>query len=1201
MKKKALRKDFLMEIRKSLPRFLSIFFIVALGTAFYSGIQSAAPDMRYSGDAYFDEKELMHLKTVGTLGLTEKDVEALEKLEDIEEAEPAYLTDVLTGDEQSQVALRIESMPRKLNLLSLEEGRYPDKAGECLIDYEYAADMGYKVGDTFRVIEDVEEEDEVLRVHTFTVTGIGSSPLYIAFSRGNTNIGNGEIAGFVYVPRETFDTDYYMEIYLKVKGAKEAVAFQEEYDRIVADAAKQVEAIEEERCEVRYAQIKEKALEKVGDAKQELADGKKEAEEKLADAKKELEDAGKKLSDGKEELADAKQELADGKKELARKKQELADAKEQTADGWTKLNAAKAQLAEKEAEYEKQKKKADKKISQGEKELAQGKKKLSAGRKEYETQKKQFDVQKAEYEKTRGDYNQKKTEYDNGMAELSAGREQYAGGIARLEAAKQAYEQIKAAIEAGTATEEQQAQAEALREEIQKAEQSLPAMKAQLDAAEQTLSQSAAGLAEWKAQLDAAAPQITEGEKQLQKGKEQLDAAQKELDSGEKELKKAKDELVSAKKQIAAAKSELSSQEAKLVSAQAEIADGEAKILDAEREVADGEQEIKDGEEEIAENEQKLLDGQKEYEDAKKEADETIADGEAEIADAEKEIHEIKKPEWTVSDRSDLLEYTGYGENADRMRNIGRVFPVIFFLVAALISLTTMTRMVEEERIQIGTLKALGYGKAAIAAKYVVYALLATLGGSIFGVLIGEKILPFIIIRAYGIMYQHMDVIRIPYNLAHAVVATATAVFCTMIATIEACGRELQAWPAVLMRPPAPKQGKRVLIERITFLWKRLNFTWKSTIRNLFRYKKRFFMTIMGIGGCMGLLLVGFGLRDSIMDVAVLQYHDIQIYDGQIILDEDADEAERQELKEELAGDGTVEGYTEVYMKKVDLISSGSKREAYLMVMPDGTPLEEFMHFRERVSQETFKLEDDGMILTEKTAKLLGISAGGTIGINGEQKDVQIPVDRICENYMSHYAYMTETLYRRLYGDMPEYNSILYKVAERDDKTAQEAGERALKCDAALSVSYTANIKAQIDHMLGSLDSVIVVLIISAGMLAFLVLYNLNNININERKRELATLKVLGFYDNEVAEYVYRENILLTVLGSIFGIFTGIVLHRFIIVTVEVDVCMFGRNINRISFVYAILLTFVFSIIVNFAMYYKLRKIDMVESLKSVE
>ncbi len=1139
MKKRALRKEFFMEIRKSLPRFLSILFIVALGTAFYSGIQSSSPDIRYSGDAYFDENKLLDLQVSGTMGLTEKDVEALQSLPEIEKAEPSYLKDVLTERNGQRKVLRILSMPQKLNLVTVEEGQFPDQEGECLLDIQYANQNGYRLGDTFQISEELKkDEDAALKTDTFTISGFCSSPLYISFSRGSTNVGNGEIAGFVYVPEETFAADCYMQIYLEVEGAEALTAYTDDYENIIEKAKTQVESIEQERCDARYDEIKEEAQEKVTDARAELSDKKKEAEQKLADARKELDDARKKLEDGRQELADKEKELADGKKALADKEKELADAKSQIQDGEKKLKEAEETLSKKESEFQKQKKAAQKKIAQGEKELAEGQKTLKKNKKAFEQQRAEFEQQKQSYMSSLAQYEQNLAEYEQNKKQ----------GIP---------------------------------------ESVLAPAKAQLDAA--------------KVQLDAAGAQISAGEQKIFQAEAQLSSAEDKLNENLDKLAQSKQKLESGEAKLKKARKELTAQKKKLNDSKAQITDGERQISDAKKELADGEAKIADAKKTIEKNEKKLAKGERKYEKAKTKADKKIAKAEKKIDDAQKTVDDLKKPEWTVGDRSDVLEYTNYGDNAIRMKNIGEVFPVIFFLVAALISLTTMTRMVEEERTQIGTMKALGYSKADIAAKYLLYALFATMGGSIFGILIGEKILPYIIIRAYGIMYLHMNTIRIPYNMKFALIASGAAVFCTMIATLEACIRELRAWPAVLMRPPAPKQGKRVWIEKIPFLWKHLSFTWKSTVRNLFRYKKRFFMTIIGIGGCMGLLLVGFGLRDSIMDVAILQYQDIQIYDGMVILDEDADQEEQDKLQQELADDDSVEAFAEVSMKKVEFASGNSRLDVYLMVVPDDVPIDEFVKFRSRTTKEAYELDEQGIFLTEKAGKLLGVSAGDSLEMTGENRGVAIPVSHICENYMSHFAYMTDGMYRRLYGTAPEYNSILYRVAERDEKVAEKAGERAMQMDAALSVTYTGNTKNQLDNMLTALDSVIVVLILSAGMLAFVVLYNLNNININERKRELATIKVLGFYDREVAAYVYRENILLTILGSIFGAFLGMLLHRFIIVTVEVDLCMFGRNISLLSYAVSALITCGFSILVNGVMYFKLKKIDMVESLKSVE
>ena len=535
------------------------------------------------------------------------------------------------------------------------------------------------------------------------------------------------------------------------------------------------------------------------------------------------------------------------------------------------------------------------------------------------------------------------------------------------------------------------------------------------------------------------------------------------------------------------------------------------------------------------------------------------------------------------------------------MRAIGKVFPLIFFLVAALISLTTMTRMVEEERTQIGILKALGYGNASIVGKYLWYAILATLTGGVFGILIGEKILPYIIITAYKILYRHMNDVVIPYNLYYAVAACAAALACTVIATLFSCMKELREQAAELMRPPTPKQGKRVFLERVPFIWKNLNFTWKSTVRNLVRYKKRFFMTVFGIGGCMGMMLFGFGLKDSISAIVPLQYEQIQLYDGDVILKEDVTEEERIEVQKELYTDKKVSVTAENLLKNIEISSGESSQEVYLDVPKDVEAFKKFVVTRDRKTKEIYSLDDKGAILTEKAAKLLGVSVGDNLTINTDDGEKTVLISAICENYMGHYLYMTSEVYEKTFGEAPDYNSIYYRTQDRTTEEAKDVGENVMKCDGTLSISYTTSLKKQVDHMLESLDIVIVVLIISAGMLAFVVLYNLNNINITERKRELATLKVLGFYDKEVSSYVYRENILLTLIGALAGLLIGKILHRFIVETVEIDSVMFGRNIDPPSFLYAFLLTVAFSLFVNGVMYFKLKKINMVESLKSVE
>ena len=1042
MKKRALRKDFYMEIRRSMGRFLSIFFIVAIGCAFFSGIRASEPDMRYSGDAYFDRKNMMDIQVISTMGLTDDDLEAIEKTEGVSAAEGGYSADMLCTDGDNKIVVHVMSMLPSMNQVQLEEGALPEAADECALDVDYLHESSLQIGDQITFLSGTDDEvGDTLATDTFTITGAVSSPNYISFQRGSTTIGNGSVTTFVVVPEKSFALDVYTEIYVQAEGAQEMTAFTDVYDSRVDETEDRLEAIREEREKARYDEIMDEAEAELQDARDELADAEKELEDGRAEAEA--------------ELADARRQLEDGQAEIDSGWQELTDAREQ-------LDASRKQLADSQ------------------------------------------------------------TQVDQGQEELNANIDAMNAQIDELNAAKEQYNALAASGSDDPVT---------------------------------------------MATLSAMYEEIRQGEDALEQAKAQIESAKAELISGQEQINSGWEQIASGEQ---------------------EIADGEAELTEAQQEIDDGWEEYYEGEQEAREE---IADGEQK-----------IADAKEELADAEEELADLEEPEWLIYDRSNLPDYTGYGENADRMRAIGQVFPAIFFLVAALISLTTMTRMVEEQRTQIGTLKALGYERHSIAGKYLGYALLATVSGSVLGILFGEKVFPYIIITAYGIMYQHMHEIVLPYNIQYGLGAAAAALASTLLATLLACYRELREQAAELMRPPAPKQGQRVLLERVGFIWKRLNFSWKASVRNLVRYKKRLFMTIFGIGGCMALMLVGFGLKDSIFAIVDIQYDEIQLYDGNIILEEDITEEEREDLITELEKDRVMTGAAEGLLTQVSVGNGEEWHDVYLDIPRDVQEFPEFVTLQDRVTNEIYTLDDSGAILTEKMASELEVEPGDTVIIrDDEQGDLEVKISAVCENYMGHYLYMTTAYYEDVYGEAPDYNCIFYKTADRITEEAERIGEEALAMPGALSVSYTTDLKAQVDNMLGALDSVIAVLIISAGMLAFVVLYNLNNINITERQRELATLKVLGFYNNEVTMYVYRENIMLTVLGALFGVVLGKILHRFIIVTVEIESVMFGRNIDLSSFVYGFLLTLLFSLLVNGAMYFKLKKINMVESLKSVE
>lgn len=1239
MKKTALRKEFWMSIRKSPGRFLSIFLIVALGVSFFSGIRASEPDMRVSGDRYYDETNLMDLKVQGSLGLTDDDVKALSEVEGIRSAEGGYSVDALCKVGENEEVIHIASSYDTVNQTTVSEGRMPKGDSECVLDEDFMEANGYEIGDTIELSSGTEDPlTDSLKKEDLTIVGAGSSPEYISIERGSSLIGNGEVSAFAVVAPEAFVLDVYTEIYLLVDGAEAETCYTDGYDDLIAEVKKRVEDIADVECVRRTEEIKAEALQEIADSQSELDDAKKEADEELAKAEQELQDAEQQITDGQKQIDDGKAALESGKAEISSQEKTLQNAEAQYQSGAAELQSGKTALASQKEALASGKSQAQAEFAKQEEEIANSQGQLDSAKQQIDAAEQELAAQEAELTSAREEMDQKKAELAAGLEALNQQEEEINSGLAQaeqeisqkqqeLDALQAQIDELEATIasdpdsvteemkaklselkgqwesgnsvlaNARTELEEKKAQAQEALQEIETQRTDLAASQSELEQADQTLSEQEAVFQE----------QAAAAREELSTRKAQWEAGVKALEEGKAALASAKQateaRFASGDEQIAAAEAKIRASESELSSAASQIASGRSRIEAAKNTITEQETSLAQAEAELADGRAELESGRKEYETQKADAEKELADAQIKIDDAKAEVDEIEDQEWYVNDRDVLAEYTSYGENADRMRAIGEVFPELFFLVAALISLTTMTRMVEEERTQIGTLKALGYGKGAIAGKYMMYAFLATMGGSIFGVLIGEKLFPYVILYSYQIMYTHLPHIVIPYQWSYAVMATGAALACTLLATFYACYKELAAQPAELMRPPSPKEGKRILLERVTLIWKHLNFTWKSAIRNLFRYKKRFFMTIAGIGGCMALMVVGFGIRDSIMCIGTIQYQEIQVYDGMIYLSSSVTEDQIQQIQDAMDGMDKMDRYIEMEMTRepVSVSIDGSTEDVYLCVPEDKDAIEDFMNFRSRTTGEVYHIQDEGVILTEKMANTLDVSSGDTIYLGADGSEKEVTVTAVCENYMEHYVYMSPELYRELYGEEPEYNSILFDLKDASAQELSQTGEELLKYDGVMNVTYTNSIEDQLNTMLQSLNLVIVVLIVSAGLLAFVVLYNLNNINITERRRELATLKVLGFYDTEVSSYVYRENIMLTIFSIAVGIVLGALLHRFVITTVEVDAVMFGRVVNWQSYLLSALLTTVFSLFVNWVMYYKLKKIDMVESLKSVE
>ena len=862
----------------------------------------------------------------------------------------------------------------------------------------------------------------------------------------------------------------------------------------------------------------------------------------VGDAQTELDEAQAELDDAR---AEADQELADGRRELD-------DARKELNQGW--------------ADYREGRDTLDRELDDARRTLADAARKLN-------------DAQ-AELDDGRVQYQDGLARYREGLAQYEDGLARYQSGLAQHQAGLAEYERNKAALDG------QQAQ---VNEGLAQYEAALKQAEG-TPAYEQVLAQ----LAEQKAQLDRAQAQLDAGYAQLAPVKNQLDGARAELDSSKAVLDGSKAELDSAKAVLDETERQLAQAEREIAGGWRDYRSGQAELAqareDGERELADALDKLEDGEAEYA-------DGLKEYEDGKAEADGKIADAQQKLDDARDELDQVEECQWYILGRNTNVGFVSFAQDTERVSNLATIFPVIFFLVAALACLTTMTRMVEEQRTEIGALKAMGFSRLSISKKYIGYAFLASLLGGVIGLGVGATLIPAVVANAFGIMYA-MPPLEFREQNALCVLSVLAAVACTTGAALWACLSTLMAAPANLMRPKAPKAGKRVFLERVRPVWRRLSFTWKVTMRNLFRYQRRFWMTVIGIGGCTALIVTGFGLHESIFAILNKQFDEISLYDATAGLDEDAAPEELAAVTDYLDGSGMVEWWHLTSQTAAEASAGGMAYDVGLYAIDDFEGFTQFMNLRHRKDGGAVTPPGDGVILTEKLSELLGVEVGDTVTIDKDGR-VEVRVDDIVEHYVQHNVYLSAACYERLFGEAPAQNLLLLEYGEGAE--SDQVSAELMAMDAVTSHSYIAAIRDSFTNSMEAIDYAVVIIILSAAALAFVVLYNLTNINITERVRELATLKVLGFFDKEITAYVYRENVFLTLFGIVLGLVMGRLLHAWLVLTVEVDLVMFGRTAPAYAYVLAAVLTAVFSVMVNVAAHFKLKKVDMVESLKTVE
>ena len=1224
----AWRKNNRREWLRTLGRFFAIVAIVALGVGFFTGLRLARPAMAKTGADYIERTNLYDFQLRSTLGFTEEDAAYFAALDGVETVEPSVSADLLTMFRDREVVFATQELLPTLNQPVLTAGRMPEAADECLGDNRYFTEDD--LGTVITVRNDPDDEAPFSQ-DTYTLVGLGSSPQYLSSQRGSSALGNGTVAAFLFLTEAGYDADYYTEIYVQVPS--EGAAFSDAYADSVEPWEDVLEDAVNARGELRRTTVIADAEEELADGwaeyydgLQEYEDGKAEADEELADGKQELDDALQELNDGEADYAEGVETL-EALRADPLSNDEIRDARAELDDGWQQYYDGKQEYEDGLKEYEDGKQEYEDGLKEYEDAVAENQPKLDDAKKELEQAKQSLDSGEASYDEGVATYNALLQD-PSAVPELAEARRQLDAQWADYNEKLAAYEQYAAAI-SGLQAQVDAAQAavdalpeDATEEEIIAAQGNLDAAQAALDGA---LAQGgnpdemAAGLNTYKETLDQAEADFQAGyQEAIQQAEAELDAARKQLDdgwdqyyeglkeyeNGVKELEDGKKELEDAKAELEDGKIELDDAKAELDDAYAELVQGEADYKSGyEDALAEGEQELADARQELDDGWAEYYDGVEEYEEGKLEAEQELADARQELDDAleeledgESDLYDLKTAPLSVFalTRTANTGYASFDNDTAIVEGLAAIFPVFFFLVAALVCSSTMTRMVDEQRTNNGTLKALGYRDGSIMSRFTAYAAWAAVLGTGLGLAVGAWIFPAVIWRAYTMIYRFAD-LEFVFDPVLALLSLAAALVCSVGAALASAWNEMRKMPASLMRPKAPKAGKRILLEYMTPLWKHMSFLQKVAARNVFRYKKRLIMMLLGTGGCLALLIAGLGLRDSVANVADDQYRYITLYDYTITFAQGQTEDQQQAFRETWAED--LDRLAFAATDTVDVLTQKGVSTASVVASddPEITALFGLTYGDETVDWPT----GDGAVVSEKLLRLSGISVGDSLTVERSDGTVlEIPVVGAFENYVNHYILLTGQGYETWMGEAPEIDTA-YASTASEEITA--LGARLTEGRSVLSVSLAQDFQAMIADTMQSLDAVISLVVGCALALSFVVSYNLVNINITERVREIATIKVLGFYRWETYSYVFREGLILTGLGCVVGVPLGIWLHRFVMDRIQVDMVSFRVRIDPWSFVLALALTLVITLVTDALLVRKIDRIHMAESLKSVE
>lgn len=1071
-------KNILQEIRHSFGRFFSILCIVMIGVAFFAGVKASAPDMKYSADQYFDKYNVQDIQVYSTLGLTQDDLKEIKKINGVEDAETVFSIDTLTQKDSTQLVMKVISLAddQSINKVRLVDGRMPEKENECIIEAGSVSNQlfgNFEIGDTITLTSGTEDDlSDTLKNTEYTVVGTCYNPNYLSYEKGSSSIGNGEVGNFMYVKDSNFKVDYFTEIDVTVKGAKDINTYDDAYFDLVEPVVDKIEAIADDRIDARIA----------------------ENQKEIDDAQKELDEQ---INDAQAQIDDGYAQIQDGYAQIQSNEQQLISAKAQLDSGWA-------------------------------------------------------------------EYYQNITVLDNiptleqAIAQIEQGEASLPGLQANLEQINTNLANIEEDYQLATANYQ------TLLDTRSDLEQLLQTVED-----EDIKKQITTKLNDINKQI-VGAEQVINAYTTLNASKAQVEDAINQINSGIAQ----KPTLIAQRDQLYAARDQLNAAYNKLVSGQAEYESGLAQLNDAKNTLSSSLSELEQSQNQL--NTEKTENQQK-------------------IDDAQSEIDKLEA-EWITLDRNSHYSYRDYGACADRMDGIAQVFPVFFFLVAALVCMTTMTRMVDEQRNEIGTLKALGYSKVQISSKYLLYALIASILGSILGCLVGMILFPYVIFTAWNTLYN-LETIKFAFQPGLMLVASGSVIGITLLATLYSIYSELIEVPSQLMRPKAAKIGKKIILERIPFIWNHLSFLRKVTARNIFRYKKRFFMTVIGIAGCSALLVAGFGINDSISDIVHQQYEVINHFEASINVSNIDDNIEQTLKKQKGVTDIMEEDTLPVTANIADKDASVT-----VHIVDDKNLLKDFTTLKSINDDQEVSLNSKGAVISQKMAEKMEKGIGDTITFkDANDNEIEVKITDIYENYVGHNIYVTRDLYDTWNSNAELTKTYLLKTNDTSDDFEHQLGQKLMDINGVDSVTFYSSLQENFTDMIASISMVVVVLVISAAALAFVVLYNLSNVNISERTREIATIKVLGFTSRETSQYVNRESILLTMIGAAVGLIVGIFLHNLIMNLAEMDDIMFGRTIKPISFVISFALTMVFASIINLVMQRKLKQIQMVESLKAVE